>query len=114
METINSLLMMIAGLLIRLAIPIALTAILIFLLRKLDARWQAEARFPQPAMQDIECWKIKNCSPEQRNHCVAYQATLPCWQAKRLPNGYLREECLSCEVFTEAPAPTLKTEPRRI
>jgi len=107
METITSLLALIAGLLIRLAIPIALTMMLILILRKLDARWQAEAQIPQPAMQAIECWKIKGCSPEQRKYCVAYQATLPCWQAKRLPNGYLREECLSCEVFIEAPMPAL-------
>ena len=114
METITSLLVLITGMLIRLAIPIALTALLIFLLRKLDAHWQAEAQLPQPVMQDIECWKLKNCTPEQRNACVAYQATLPCWQAKRMPNGYLREECLSCEIFTEAPMPALKTEPRRL
>jgi hypothetical protein len=114
METISSFLVLIAGLLIRLAIPLALTAILIFFLRKLDAHWQAEAQLPQPAVPSIECWKIKNCSSEQRKVCVAYQAALPCWQAKRLPNGYLREECLSCEIFIEAPMPALKTEPRRI
>ena len=114
METMIALLALIAGLLIRLAIPIALTTLLIFLLRKLDARWQAESQLPLPVLQDIECWKIKNCTPEQRNACVAYQAALPCWQAKRLPNGYLREECLSCEIFTEAPIPALKTEPRRL
>lgn len=109
-----SLLALIAGLLMRLAIPIALTSVLIFFLHKLDVRWQAEAQLPKPVLQDIECWKIKNCSPEQRKYCVAYQATLPCWQARRLSNGYLREECLACEVFTEAPMPALKTEPRRI
>ena len=114
METIISLLALIAGLLIRLAIPIAITALLIFFLRKLDAHWQAEAQLPQPVMPDIECWKIKGCPPEQRKYCVAYQSTLPCWQAKRLPNGYLREECLSCKIFTEVPMPALKTEPRRI
>ena len=114
METMIALLALIAGLLIRLAIPIALTALLIFLLRKLDARWQTEATVPQPVMTDIECWKLKNCTHEQRNACVAYQAALPCWQTKRLPNGYLREECLSCEIFTEAPMPALKTEPRRL
>ena len=103
---------LIAGLLIRLAIPIALTAVLIFVLRKLDAHWQADAKLPQPAVPVIECWKIKNCSTEQRKICVAYQATIPCWQVKRLPNGYLREECLSCEIFTKAPLPALKTEPR--
>jgi len=114
METMIALLALIAGLLIRLAIPIALTALLIFLLRKLDAHWQAEAELPQPVVQSIECWKVKNCSTEQRKVCIAYQSTLPCWQAKRLPNGYLREECLSCEIFTEAPMPALKTEPRRM
>jgi hypothetical protein len=114
METITSILVVIAGLLIRLAIPIALTALLIFFLRRLDARWQAEAELPQPKVETTECWKIKNCSTEQRKNCVAYQATLPCWQVKRLPNGYLRDECLSCEIFTEAPMPALKTEPRRI
>ena len=107
METMISLLVLIAGLLIRLAIPIALTALLIFCLRKLDAHWQTEAELPHPTAQAIECWKIKNCTAEQRKICVAYQATLPCWQAKRLPNGYLREECLSCEVFIEAPVPTM-------
>jgi hypothetical protein len=114
METMIALLTLIAGLIVRLVIPVALTTLLIFLLRKLDAHWQSEAQLPQPVMQEIECWKLKNCKPEQRNTCVAYQTALPCWQAKRLPNGYLREECLSCEIFTEAPLPVLKTEPRRL
>jgi len=114
METMISLLALIAGLLVRLAIPIALTALLIFFLRKLDTRWQAEAQIPQPVTQTVECWKIKGCSAEQRKNCLAYKSELPCWQAKRLPNGYLHEECLSCEIFTEAPMPALKTEPRRI
>ena len=114
MENLISLLVLIAGLLIRLAIPIVLTAVLIFFLRKLDTHWQAEAELPQTVVQTTECWKIKGCTAEQRRICVAYQAAIPCWQAKRLPNGYLREECLSCEVFTEAPMPALKTEPRRI
>jgi hypothetical protein len=114
MEAFTALLAVIVGLLLRLAIPIALTALLIFFLRKLDARWQAEAELSQPDVQTVECWKIKNCPPEQLKNCVAHEATLPCWQAKRLPNGYLREECLSCEIFTEAPMPALKTEPRRI
>jgi len=114
METMISIFALIAGLLIRLAIPIALTAVLIFVLRKLDAHWQAEVQLPQSAVQAVECWKFKNCSAEQRKICTAYQATMPCWQAKRLPNGYLREECLSCEIFTKAPLPALKTEPRRM
>ena len=114
METIISLLALIAGLLIRLAIPLAITILLIFFLRKLDNYWQAEAQLAKPIEQEINCWDIKNCSLEQRKNCVANKSDIPCWQAKRLPNGYLHEECLSCEVFTEAPMPALKTETRRI
>jgi len=114
MDTIIALLFVITGLLIRLAVPIALTALLIISLRKLDARWQKEAELQPMATASVECWNAKNCSPEQRENCMAYQTAVPCWQAKRLPNGYLREECLSCEIFTKAPLPVLKTEPRRM
>lgn len=104
METIFSFLMILAGLVLRLAIPIALTAILILFLRKLDARWQSEVELPV-LVEKPQCWEIKGCSPEQQSNCVAGQSQLPCWQTYRLPNGYLREECLSCEVFRKAPVP---------
>ncbi len=114
METITPILMVIAGFLLRLAIPLALTALLIFFLRKLDARWQREADLPPLAAQKVDCWKIKGCPEDQIENCVGATSPLPCWQAKRLPNGYLREECLTCEIFAKAPIPMLKTEPRRM
>jgi len=104
MESLTGFLFILLGLLVRLAIPIALTAVLIFFLRKLDARWQSEAHAPIP-LEKVKCWEIKNCTPEQLENCVAGQSQLPCWQVYRLPNGYLREECLSCEVFRKAPVP---------
>jgi len=114
METIISLLAVAAGLLLRLAIPIALTVILIIVLRRLDASWQAETQLqPLPAQKTL-CWKIKRCSREQRKNCPAASSPLPCWQVYRLPNGYLREECLSCKVFVDAPVPTLHIETRRM
>jgi len=114
METMTSLLAIIAGLLLRLAIPIAVTALLIFFLRKLDARWQADAQLTPLPAQKPECWKIKGCSPEQIKNCVAASSPLPCWQVYRLPNGYLREECLSCKVFIDAPLPSLRIQPWRM
>lgn len=114
METIFSFLYIIAGLLLRLAIPILGTAVLVFFLRKLDKRWQAEAEALPQLTDKPECWKIQGCTPQQIESCEASKSNLPCWQVYRLPNGYLNEECLSCEVFTEAPIPTLKTEPRRM
>lgn len=114
METLTTTLFVIAGLFIRLAIPLTLTGILIALLRQLDARWQAEAQLPRLVPQKTECWKMKGCSPEQRATCAAAKSPLPCWQAKRQSNGYLLEECLACEVFIKAPAPVLNIEPRRM
>jgi len=114
METITSLLAILTGFLLRLAIPMAGTGILIYFLRKLDAHWQAEAQLPPMPVQKIECWKIKGCSPAQQKNCIAASSPLPCWQVSRQPSGYLQEECISCKVFIDAPVPALKTEPRRM
>jgi hypothetical protein len=114
METITSVFAVIAGLLLRLALPILGTGILIYLLRKLDAHWQEEAQHGPASIQKVECWKIKGCSPEQQKYCPAATSSLPCWQVHRLPNGYLHEKCISCKIFIDAPTPSLKIEPRRM
>jgi hypothetical protein len=114
MEAMTSFLAVLAGLLLRLAIPIAGTAILIYFLRKLDAHWQAEAQLPQAPVQKAECWKVKGCSAAKKKNCAAASSLLPCWQVFRQPNGYLQEECISCQVFIDAPTPALKAEPRRM
>src|SRR5215208_4325359 len=114
METIISFLAILSGLLLRLAIPIIGTSILIYFLRKLDAHWQTETELTPVPMQKTQCWKVKGCSPAQRENCLADSSPLPCWQVFRQPNGYLQEECISCEVFIDAPIPALKIEPRRI
>jgi len=114
MEIITALPALLVGLIVRLAIPISITILLIVLLHKLDGRWQKEAQHLMPVLQKPECWKIKNCTPDQRLNCIGAQSPLPCWQAYRLPNGYLNEKCLTCEVFVKAPMPTLHTEPRRM
>jgi hypothetical protein len=114
METLTSFLAILVGLLLRLAIPIAGTAILIYFLRKLDSHWQAEAQLLAKAAPKIECWKVNGCSPEQQKNCLAASSQQPCWQVFRQPNGYLQEKCISCEVFIHAPVPALKTEPRRM
>ena len=66
MEAITSLLAVITGLLLRLALPIVGTAILIYLLRKLDAHWQTQAQLTPIPMEKVECWKVKGCSLEQQ------------------------------------------------
>jgi hypothetical protein len=114
METMTAFLVLCAALLVRLAFPIAVTLAMVYFLRKLDARWQAEAELRPVSVQKPECWKIKGCPPERQKNCVARNSPLSCWQVFRLPNGYLQEECISCEVFINAPIPALKAEPRRM
>jgi hypothetical protein len=114
METLTSFLAILAGFLLRLAIPIAGTILLVYFLRKLDAHWQVEAQSLPQTTQKVECCKVKGCSPEQRENCAAASAPLPCWQVFRQPNGYLQEKCISCEVFINAPIPALKPEPRSL
>ncbi len=111
---ITSFLAILTGLLVRLAIPIAGTIILIYFLRTLDAHWQAEAQLPAAAAHKAECWKVKGCSSARKKNCAAASSPLPCWQVFRQPNGYLREDCISCPVFIDAPLPALKAEPRRM
>jgi len=114
MDAITSLLAILTGFVLRLAIPIAGTVILIYFLRKLDAHWQAEAQLPPAPAQKVECWKIKGCSATQKKNCAAASSPLACWQVFRQPSGHLQEECISCRVFIDAPALALKTEPRRM
>jgi hypothetical protein len=102
------------GLLLRLAIPIAATLLVIYILRRLDKRWQAEAALAPVSVEKPECWKVNGCLPEKIKQCAAAQSPLPCWQHKRLPNGYLNENCLSCPVFIEAPVPSLTITPRSL
>jgi len=114
MDTLVSFFYLMIGLLLRLAIPIAATLFVVYILRRLDKRWQAEAELQPVDVEKAECWKVKGCTPGQIKDCAAAKSPLPCWQVKRLPNGYLNEDCLSCPVFIEAPVPTLTIEPRSL
>ena len=105
MNDINSLLAVLAGLAVRFAIPILVTALAVAFLRKLDARWQSEGERILLNVETPKCWEVKNCTPEKRAHCKAVSSDMPCWQVKRFSNGYLREECLDCDVFRKAPVP---------
>jgi hypothetical protein len=107
METIMAVLAVITGFALRLAIPIAITALAIYFLRRLDARWkkEAEGQLLYPVVEKPKCWEINGCNAEKRATCIGYQSKQPCWQAFRQENGYLQEHCLRCDVFRKAPVP---------
>jgi len=104
----------IAGLILRIAIPIGITALLGWFLNRLDARWQAEAnlsrRFLREAFGEIQatlidrtqpdsiqpCWEHMNCSPSVRDNCPVYgNLGILCWEFFTA-NGTLRSKCQDC------------------
>lgn len=107
MEWINSVLVVLAGLGLRLAIPIGITLLAVYVLHKVDVRWQEEAA-QMPAQVDGDkphCWDINACPAEKVKDCPVPASPEPCWQMHRQSNGYLAEACLNCQVFHQAPIP---------
>ncbi|MEW5939993.1 MAG: hypothetical protein AB1750_10050 [Chloroflexota bacterium] len=111
MENPPPALVVLIGLSLRIGIPVIITVIAVLILRKVDARWKAEAEAlpPEPPAAIVEkpsCWEVIECAPELMKDCPAPVSPLPCWQARRQKNGYLMEKCLTCQVFRQAPLPT--------
>ena len=107
MEMIYSYLAIALGIALRIGIPILITVLISIYLHRLDERWQAEGEEVEASVEKPECWKIIGCLPEQRAKCPGFLSALPCWQTRRMPNGYLREQCLTCLVFRRASVPTM-------
>ncbi len=102
----DTVLTIVLGLFLRIGIPVAVTALIFFLLRRLDERWQKEALAIPVITSQRPCWEIKGCPEEKHKNCpAASQPKVPCWQVFRTKKGLLREECLGCDVFRLAPIP---------
>jgi hypothetical protein len=106
MNTLTSILVILTGILLRLVVPLVLTALVVIVLRKLDARWQAEAERESKMLLngEVHCWKEEGL-PSSEIKLRLTKGERPCWQSCRLSNGNLREKCLDCEVFHDAPVP---------
>ncbi len=114
MESLAALLAMITGLIVRLALPMALTLAAVYLLRKLDAHWQIQAEEESKKRAEGKtgepCWEVMKCPAERRGNCPAFHSNKTCWQVHRQSNGYLLEDCLTCEVFLKAPVPWMHAQ----
>jgi hypothetical protein len=102
--------------LLRLGVPLAIVLVVAYFLRRLDAKWQAEAwaewaaRSPQEEviaktkeLQKAErpCWSLKACDETARANCVAPRhLDIPCWMARRRSEGRLPTECYNCDLFS--------------
>jgi len=104
---------------LRLGVPLAITLAVGYWLRKLDAKWQAEARARLQQQQAQEkaaaaksalkmyrvieqpCWVLKNCPDEARSKCPAVEKPyLPCWMARCQAEGQIPPECYYCHLFS--------------
>lgn len=94
---------------LRIAVPLAVTLLVGYVLSRLDARWQAEELARQQRAREAgelpplaRCWEITSCNAEARASCPAYNAPLPCWLALRRAEGRMPERCFTCPVFVNA------------
>ena len=108
---LNALFAILFGLLLRFGVPLLLTGLAAWGLRRLDHHWQLQAEHSQPAplglgaaAAEVRCWETTDCPPEKRQACPAYaQPAVPCWQVFRQQTGQLAKACFGCEVFLHAP-----------
>ena len=108
---LNALFAILLGFLFRFGVPLLLTGLAAWGLRRLDHQWQMQAEHSQPAplglgaaAAEVRCWETTDCPPEKRQACPAYaQPSVPCWQVLRQQSGQLMTACLGCGVFLHAP-----------
>ena len=97
---------------LRLMVPLAVTVLVVWWLRRLDTRWETEGRAQDMAAQvrsrgrtalrepDRPCWEIHGCSAEERSHCDACRnSSLPCWLVRMQLTGKLGGKCVGCGVL---------------
>ena len=106
---------------LRVGVPLAITGVIVWSLRHLDARWQADAEARQAAA-DVSaglvppaalkapqavmtpCWQLRNCSEASRAGCAACKEPgLPCWMACLRADGRLPGPCYGCALFRLRP-----------
>ena len=106
---------------LRLGVPLAVTILLCWWLRRIDAKWQAEAEAyreqstaGQRAAEDSEqgqdkpCWLVKKCPEARYRECAAFRLQdLPCWLARLRTDGRLPDLCSNCALFRSRVASTV-------
>lgn len=108
MENISTAFTVVLIILLRFGLPILLTILLVYFLRRMDARWQKQAEeelaHAPKMIPATPCWEVQGCSAKQKQSCPAFiNPEIPCWQQFRSADGQLDEDCLECGVFVNAP-----------
>ena len=111
---------------LRLGIPLLITLAVGYWLRRLDAKWQAEALARHVAQEsqaaagpkpdfahyiviDQPCWEAKGCPQAAYSQCPAFQQLgVPCWLVRYQAEGRLPADCYRCKMFSPRPAPQIQ------
>jgi hypothetical protein len=108
METFYSVFIVLGMFLLRLGLPLTITIAVAYGLRRLDARWEAEAQAqqlatnPQVDLRPVEqpCWVVKNCPESLYTQCIAYHhSDQPCWMVFNRSMGVTPSRCFKCALF---------------
>jgi hypothetical protein len=113
LDGLNQALIIIGLFLLRLGVPVAITAAVAYFFHWLDARWQREAEAlpqavaaPLAAVAQKPCWEEKGCSEQKRAGCPACKYTdIPCWLARLKVENQLPAACHNCSRFATVPVP---------
>jgi hypothetical protein len=102
---------------LRLGIPLAITFLIVWGLRRLDARWEADAsarraaaavangeviaaRLKSPMAAEKPCWSLRGCPESRKAGCPACaDSNMPCWLARLRADGRLPGACYGCALF---------------
>jgi hypothetical protein len=114
-DPVEEVLVVVGMFLLRLGVPLAITLAVGYGLRRLDAKWQAEAlarwEADDPSQKEIVealksvgmerfCRKKEEYDEIRRTldpDCALLD--IPCWVARMRATGRLPEECYNCELF---------------
>jgi len=122
MSDIQAPAVIVALFLLRCIAPLLFTLVVAYIMNRLVDRWQAaddlsgveqEDLTVQPAgggrfggslpVITIPCWILRNCEPETRTDCLAFQHPgLPCWMVRSSKDGLLPAACPDCPLYKQA------------
>jgi hypothetical protein len=117
-EILTNTALVVAMFALRFGVPLLIMFGVGYWLRRLDDKWQAEARARRAtelARQELAsgerhiellkvidppCWVTKDCPPEARSRCPACRfSDVPCWLARYRMTHELPADCFSCPRF---------------
>ena len=76
------------GLAVRIGLPLLVLVTMVLVMRRLDKRWQSEAKRPAAPLTtaaEEPCWEASSCANPACNECVVHQhPETPCWRESSL------------------------------